>query len=720
MGTKKMRLDPFREREARKYVNPIPSREFIMQYLEEIGKPVTASHIIEAFGIDKEDEQEAMRRRLKAMLHDGQLIKNRRGYFALVCQMDLVRGRVVGHKEGYGFVVPEDGSDDIFLTAWQIRALFPGDLVLVSTISPTKGRGKREGVVVEILERNFTQIVGRYFEEQGMGFVVPANKTITREIIIPKGQEAGAAIGQFVVAEITVYPTLRCGASGKVIEVIGDHMAPGMEIEVAIRSYELPYKWPDEVLAECERIPREITKKDRSARVSLQDLPFVTIDGEDAKDFDDAVFCERAARGGWKLYVAIADVSHYVRYDTALDLEAYARGNSVYFPNHVIPMLPESLSNDLCSLKPKQERLVFACEMHISKSGKISSYKFYDAIISSKARLTYDEVYALLEGKSKSKSLLLPHLQELNNLYNALMKARQLRGAIEFSSIETKIDFGLNRKIERIVPVARHYVYNMIEECMLAANVCASGILVSGKIPALYRVHEGPDPEKLATLRGFLSKLGLSLTGGSKPKSVDYAKLIREIKDRPDEHLVQTVLLRSLRQALYTPENTGHFGLAYSAYAHFTSPIRRYADLLNHRAIRYLLHGGKSQHYAYTLNMMQNFGEHCSMAERRADDATRDAINWLKCEFMQDKVGKVFEGIISNVTSFGAFVELKDIFVEGLLHVTALKSDYYTFEPTKYLLKGKRTGKKYSLGDKIKVLVSRVDLDEREIDFDLA
>ena len=712
------KVDPFFDREAQKYVKPIPSREFIIQYLEELGSPVKRSQLIKAFKLTSKESQEALRRRLNAMLRDGQLLINRKGDYALVNQMALVRGHVVCHKEGYGFLIPDDGSDDVFLNPRQVRSLFPGDRILVS-VTTNNERGKREGAVVEILERSFTQIVGRYVEEKGVAFIVPSNKNVTQEVIIPKGKEASAQEGQIVVSEIISYPTERSSATGKIVEVLGEHMAPGMEIEVAIRAHGLPFAWPDEVLVEGSAVGTIVTDKAKTGRQELQHLPFVTIDGEDAKDFDDAVYCKRQAKGGWILYVAIADVSHYVRFDTELDQEALKRGNSVYFPQHVIPMLPEVLSNELCSLKPKVERLAMVCEMQIAENGEIGCYRFYDAVIKSHARLTYNEVFAQLEKKTKKPSVLLPELQELQRLYHALLKQRKARGALDFSRIETRIVFSKDRKIERIEPVEHNYVHGIIEECMLAANVCASMFLLEGKIPALYRVHEGPSLEKLTDLRSFLVGLGLELKGGNKPKTINYADLLQKIIGRPDEHLVQTVLLRSLRQATYTPENVGHFGLAYEAYAHFTSPIRRYPDLINHRAIRYLLSGAKVKNYRYTQTEMQNFGDHSSQTERRADDATRDVTAWLKCEFMRDKVGKKFAGIISGVTNFGVFVELKDIFVEGLVHVTSLKNDYYNFDAPHHRLVGKRSGIVYRLGDPVKALVTRVNLDDRQIDFEL-
>jgi len=716
---KNEKVDPFFDREASKYAKPIPSREFIIQYLEELGTPAKRSQLIKAFDLTGKESQEALRRRLNAMLRDGQLLINRKGSYALVNQMDLVRGYVVCHKEGYGFLIPDDGSDDVFLNPRQTRSLFPGDRILVS-VTTNHERGKREGTVVEILERSFTQIVGRYLEEKGVAFVVPSNKNVTQEIIIPNGKEANAQEGQIVISEIISYPTERSSATGRIVEVLGEHMAPGMEIEVAIRAHGLPFVWPDEAFSECDAIGTVVGDGAKNGRQELQHLPFVTIDGEDAKDFDDAVYCKRQAKGGWILYVAIADVSHYVQFDSVLDQEALNRGNSVYFPEHVIPMLPEVLSNDLCSLKSNVERLAMVCEMLITENGEVERYRFYDAIIKSHARLTYDEVFAQLEKKAKKPSVLLPYLQELQCLYHALLKQRKARGAMDFSRIETKIIFSKDRKIQRIVPVEHNYVHGIIEECMLVANACASLFLLHGKIPALYRVHEGPSPEKLLDLRGFLGGLGLELKGGNKPKSINYANLLQKIIGRPDEHLVQTVLLRSLRQAIYTPENIGHFSLAYEAYAHFTSPIRRYPDLINHRAIRYLLRGGKVKDYVYTQAVMHNLGDHSSQTERRADDATRDVTAWLKCEFMRDKIGKTFAGIISGVTNFGVFVELKDIFVEGLVHVTSLKNDYYNFDAPEHRLVGKRSGVVYRLGDPVKVLVTRVDLDDRKIDFALA
>lgn len=713
-------IDPFYTREAQKYPNPIPSRELIMQYLEQKGRPVTRDNLIRVLGLENEEQKEALRRRLIAMERDGQIISNRRGSYALVDKLELIRGRVVGHKDGFGFVIPDDGGEDVFLTPKQMRVVFPEDRVLVR-IANIDRRGRREGFIAEILQRNTQQIVGRYFEEGGIAFVTPSNKDIAQDIIIPPDHEAAAKHGQMVVAEIIAQPNIRRQAMGKIVEVLGDHMAPGLEIEVAIRAYGLPHQWPKDVEEEIDHFSEHVVESDKQGRKDLRHLPLVTIDGEDAKDFDDAVYCERREQGGWRLYVAIADVSHYVKQPSALDKEALKRGNSVYFPTRVIPMLPEILSNNLCSLKPQVDRLCMACEIIISPEGKTLRSNFFEAIMHSRARLTYNQVAAALKDQTTTVSPdLLPHLQELNRLYHTLRKQREFRGALEFDTVETRIIFGEGQKIQQIVPTERNDAHRIIEECMLVTNVAAAKFLQHHKMATLFRVHEGPDLEKLENLRDFLKGIGLKLTGGDEPTPMDYAKLLSRIQGRPDEHLIQTVLLRSLSQAIYTPLNDGHFGLAYETYAHFTSPIRRYPDLLVHRAIRHILQGQTRETFSYDNIIMHRMGEHCSMTERRADEATRDAVTWLKCEYMQDKIGEIFDGIISGVTGFGVFVELKNIFVEGLVHITALKNDYYHFDPIKHRLKGKRTGSIYRLGDPIRVLVARVNIDNKEIDFELA
>lgn len=721
---KKKIQDPFAEREATNYAHPIPSREFILEYLRNRGQPTRRADIIKELGLTSDEEQEALRRRLRAMERDGQLVFNRRGGYGLIEKMNLIRGRVLGHKEGYGFLIPDEGGDDLFLNAQQMRTVFSGDRVLVR-VKHVDRRGRREGEIVEVLERNTSELVGRYFMENGLGFVVPDNSRICQDIIIPSDQQNNAKNGQYVMVSITAPPTIRSQAVGRVIEVLGDHMAPGLEIDVAIRAHSLPYVWPDAVQNEITNFTGIVSENDKKNRVELRDKAFVTIDGEDAKDFDDAVYCRRIhekLNHGWKLYVAIADVANYVKPGSILDFEAKNRGNSVYFPNKVLPMLPESLSNGLCSLKPNLDRLVVVCEMNIDAHGILMDYAFYEGIIHSQARLTYTQVANMLNNSEQNPKNLLPHIKEFHGLFKKLLRQRQLRGAIDFNTVETKIVFGEKGKIARIVPVHRNEAHRMIEEAMLLANVSAADYLIKSELPTLYRVHEGPESQRLLALHDFLKPFNLKLSGGKKPKPKDYAKLIARIDDRPDSHLLQTVLLRSLKQALYSPENSGHFGLAYDAYTHFTSPIRRYPDLLVHRGIKYLLakkHKHSTPEFPYSVKSMHEVGQHCSMTERRADLTTRDATDWLKCEYMLNKQGQVFQGIISDVTSFGVFVELNDIYIQGLLHITALKNDYYRYDPTNHLLQGRHSGQIYRLGDPIEVLVSRVDLDKRLIDFDL-
>lgn len=721
MARKIVKKDPFLEREAEKYGNPIPSREFIMQRLEEIGEPISYQELLKVLGLTSEEDLEALRRRLKAMIGDGQIIKNRKECYALVDELSLVSGRVVGSKDGHGFLIPDKSDKRIFLSSKQMQLVFPEDRVLVSL--NTTMSGQEEGIIVEILERGTTQIVGRYIEKKGIAFVISSNKYISKEIIIPQDKKKDAKSGQIVVAKIIGYPTREdkdYNVIGEITSILGEHMGPGMEIAIAIRSYNLPHEWSEEVLKEAQDIPKEISVQARHRRKLLQDLPFVTIDGEDARDFDDAICCIPMKQDGWTLYVAIADVGHYVKFNSAIDLEAQKRGNSVYFPEHVVPMLPEILSNEVCSLKPHVERLAMVCEIKITAKGKFISHKFYDAVIKSHARLTYNQAYAMLEGKDNALPEILPHLQSLRDVHHVLLRSRKLRGALEFDSIETKIIFDEHRKIERIVPVERNYAHMIVEECMLAANFCASKYLSDFKIPILYRIHEGPDPEKLKTLREFLKRFRIKITGGNNPSSLDYSKLIASVQGRPDEILLETLILRSLRQAVYSRKNVGHFGLAYEGYVHFTSPIRRYPDLIIHRAIRHVNTYGIKASFIYGQNAINNLGVHCSMTERRADEATRGAIYSLKCSFMKEKVGQTFSGVISNVTNFGVFVALDDIYIEGLLHVTSLTNDYYVFDPMRFTLKGRHSGKTYKLGDKINVLVARVDVEEGEIDFELA
>ncbi|HAT1882513.1 TPA: ribonuclease R [Legionella pneumophila] len=711
--------DPFYKREREKYAEPIPSREYIMEILDEYGRPMSRSKLFDKLDLSSESQQESLGFRLKAMLRDGQIMQDRRGRFCLLQKINLLRGTVQGHPDGFGFFIPDDGSEDMVLSAKEMRAVMHGDVVLAYQ-SGLDRRGRPEAKIHEVLEHANATVVGRFFTEHGVNFVIPDSKRLTQDISIPQEFIGDAKNGQIVLVELIAYPNKRSQAIGRVIHILGEHMAPGMEIQVAIHAHGIPFEWPDDVLAEVAKIPQQISEEQLRGRTDLRNLPFVTIDGEDAKDFDDAVYCYKKPKGGFQLYVAIADVSHYVAKDSALDKEAARRGNSVYFPGKVVPMLPEALSNGVCSLNPHVDRLCMVAELSISQEGKISRSRFYRAVIHSHARLTYTAVGKWLEqGKADEKhQALWPMFESLYDLYHVLLDTRKLRGAMDFETTETRIEFDENKKIKCIVPVIRNDAHKLIEECMLAANVATARYLEKAEIPTLYRVHAAPEEDKITALRQFLGELGLSLGGGRKPGPKDFQRTMNMIGDRPEKHLIETVMLRSLKQAQYVESNEGHFGLAYSAYTHFTSPIRRFPDLLIHRAIGHLLDNHPVYEFEYSHEDMNRLGKHSSMTERRADEATREVITWLKCEYMQDKLGQVFKGRISAVTSFGIFVELDEIYVEGLVHVTSLKNDYYTFDSAKHRLIGARGGQVYRLGDKMTVLVARVDLNERKIDFE--
>jgi len=715
-------LDPHQQREAKKYQNPIPSREFILETLTQHGAPMGFAEIARALDLVDDDDLTALERRLGAMVRDGQLVRNRRDAFCLVNKRDLIAGRVIGHPDGFGFVKPDDGGDDLYLYPKEMRGLFHGDRV-VARVTGRDRRGRLEGSVVEVLERSTSSVVGRLYSESGVGFVVPDNKRLSHEVVIPSDRLLGARQGQIVVAEITDQPTKRTQPIGRIVEVLGDHMGPGMETDISIRAHDLPIDWPDEVLAQIAGLTEEVPEAAKAGRNDLRDLPLVTIDGADARDFDDAVYCERKPKG-WRLLVCIADVSAYVTPGSALDREGLNRGNSVYFPDRVIPMLPEVLSNGLCSINPRVDRLCMACELYVSLDGKVTRSRFFEAVMRSHARFTYDEVAAMIVDSDprlcEQHGDLLGHLHELYGLFQALFQARQARGAIDFDTIETKFVFNDASRIESIEPVQRNDAHRIIEECMLAANVAAARLFERKKMPALFRIHETPSQEKLSDLREFLAELGLNLPGGDKPSASDYATLLASVKDRPDARLIQTVLLRSMQQAMYSSDNVGHFGLAYDAYTHFTSPIRRYPDLIVHRIIKHILAGGSAADLEYSKAELQQVGEHCSGTERRADEATRDAEGWLKCEYMQDKLGEEFDGTITSVQGFGLFVELDQVYVDGLVHITALDNDYYHFDPVGHRLTGERAGQVYRLGDRLRVKVAAVNLDERKIDFVLA
>lgn len=721
-----MKQDPNYQQEQEKYQNPVPSREFILQTIREYDAPMSKEELLETFQIHDEERQEAIRRRLRAMENDGQLVFTKRRRYALPEKMDLLKGTVLGHRDGYGFLQVE-GDNDWFIPNSQMVRVMHGDFVLAQP-NGTDRRGRKEVRIVRVLEARKKQVVGRFFTESGINYVVPDDSRLHHDILIPEEHRLGARMGQVVVVELQPRKADFKRPVGVITEILGNNLAPGMEIEIALRNHEIPHVWSEGVEKQIRQFNEEVPEEAKQGRVDLRDLPLVTIDGESARDFDDAVFCKKEANG-WRLWVAIADVSYYVRPKTALDLEAQQRGNSVYFPNRVIPMLPEVLSNGLCSLNPQVDRLCLVAEMTISEAGQLGEYQFYQAVMNSHARLTYTKVWQILEGNESLRERyepLVSHLEELHKMYQVLVSARQKRGAIEFETTENQFIFNPQGRIERIEPIIRNDAHKIIEECMILANIAAARFVEKADEPSLYRIHAQPSEEKLTSFRTFLKECGLFLDGGLNPTPKDYAKLLETVRERPDKELIQTMLLRSLKQAVYAPDNEGHFGLALTEYAHFTSPIRRYPDLLLHRAIKYLIEKqkGNTRHYTdgggyhYKLDDMDQFGEKCSATERRADEATREVADWLKCEYMQDHIGDEFDGVISSVTGFGLFVKLNELLIDGLVHISTLDNGYYHFDSDRQRLVGDN-GVMYRLGDPVKVRVIGVNLDDKKIDFAL-
>ncbi len=664
--------------------------------------------------------------------------------------MAEVEGTVQGHRDGHGFVVRDDRQADLYLSQQEMRAVLHRDRVKARIVRYDR-KGRPEGRVLEILERKKAPIIGRLLHESGVWLVAPEDKRYGQDILIPKNAIANASAGQVVAIELTESPSMYSQPVGRVTEVLGEIDDPGMEIEIAVRKYEVPHQFSPATLAQAASLPDKIRAIDRKGRIDLSDVALVTIDGEDARDFDDAVYCEPAVIGkgvgrakapnGWRLIVAIADVSHYVKPGEPIDADAYERATSVYFPRRVIPMLPEKLSNGLCSLNPYEDRLAMVCDMLITAAGEIHAYQFYPAIICSHARFTYNEVAAILANtrgpEAAKRKDLVPDLLNLHEVYRALLKERNKRGAIDFETTETQIVCDENGRIEKIVPRTRTEAHKLIEEAMLAANVCSADFIERSKHPSLYRVHEGPTPEKKTLLQNYLRALGLGLSISDDPKPGEFQAIAAATKDRPDALQIHTMLLRSMQQAIYTGINSGHFGLAYEAYTHFTSPIRRYPDLLVHRVIKALL-GGKRYHLVTGASnpapsnrksskpvrtataeeeKWEVAGVHCSVNERRADEASRDVEAWLKCRYMREHLGEEYGGTVSAVTSFGLFVQLDGLYVEGLVHITELGGEYYRFDEVRQELRGERSGVRYVVGSRVRVQVSRVDLDGRKIDF---
>ena len=677
-------------------------RRDILRALERAGAPLTPHELASRLEI-RPRERRAFDAGLAALQRSGEIMQNRAGALLIARRIALIAGRVEGHPDGHGFLVPDEAGPSIYLPPHEMRSLMHGDRAAVR-VTGTDTRGRPVGSLVDVLERAKRRIVGRLHDEHGVMVLVPEDRRIAHDIVVPDARKANA--GEVVTVELLEPPAAHTQPVGRIAEVLGHYADPGMEIEIALRKFDLPHRFSRQALALAKALPDEVRDEDRRGRRDLRELEFVTIDGETAKDFDDAVYCEREGKG-FRLWVAIADVSHYVKHGDALDIDARERGTSVYFPRRVIPMLPEKLSNGICSLNPNVDRLAVVCEVQVSAQGELGRYEFYSAVFRSHARLTYTKVWAdISSGRPPA------HLARLYELFKLLLASREKRGAIDFETVETRMIFDPKGKIERIVAEARNDAHRIIEECMLAANVCAGNFIAQHKQPVLYRVHDVPSEEKVSALRAFLAELGLQLPGGEIPKPRDYAALLEKIRGRPDFSLLQTVLLRSLKQAMYTPENVGHFGLAYEAYVHFTSPIRRYPDLLVHRAIKALLAGKR---YDGGLDW-QALGRHCSETERRADDASRDVESWLKCYYMREHVGEKFAGTITGVVPFGLYVTLDDYFVDGLVHISELGRDYFQYDGARHLLFGERTKKRFRLTDRLQVKLVRVDVDQRKID----
>lgn len=735
------------------YPYSIPSREEILGILRTSSTPHDLGSIAAALDV-KPDEIDGLTRRLNAMERDGQIKPERSGHYQLANQANFIEGRVSSHRDGYGFLISDEGGEDIFLPEKEMKKVLHGDRVQ-ARIAGTDRRGRAEGTIVEVVSRANSHVIGRLLNENGAWIIVPEDKRIGQDILLA-GSPGKAKSGQVVSVQLTEQPSRYTQPVGKIAEVLGDIDDPGMEIEIAVRKYGVPHEFSDAAQKLAAKLPGEVRAVDLSDRADLRDVPLVTIDGEDARDFDDAVYCEPVKIGrtnAYRLIVAIADVSHYVKPNDAIDADALERSTSVYFPRRVIPMLPEKLSNGLCSLNPNVDRLTLVCDAVITAKGDIKAYQFYPAVIHSAARLTYTEVAAILANtkgpEAARRPALVPHLLHLYEVFHALQQARRVRGAIDFETTETYIVCNAAGKIEKILPRTRNDAHKVIEECMLAANVCAADLLERHKQPSLYRVHAVPSKEKLTQVRTFLQQLGLHLSGGDTPSASDYADLMVKIKPRPDATLLQTMLLRSMQQAVYSPENIGHFGLSYEAYAHFTSPIRRYPDLLTHRAIKAVLLGKRYEPKGFDASILNTMlspaarkiqaqdkakgkkksegemavwealGVHCSANERRADEASRDVEAWLKCYFIRDKLGEEFTGTISGVATFGIFVQLDALFIEGMVHVTELGADYFQYDDARHELRGERTGIRYQLTDRVTVQVSRVDLDARKIDLRL-
>ena len=707
-----------KKKDKKPYKHPIPNPTQLLDFLTDVGKPVKADPILKAFDLKGQRMRSQLLDRLQGMVRAGQILENRRGEYCLTAKLNLVTGVVSGHRDGFGFVVRDDGDpDDVFLSAREMRSLFDGDRVAIR-IKGLDRRGRAEGELVEVLDRGTREIAGQFVRERGIGLVIPDNSKLSHRVLIPKGEAANARHGDMVVAEILDFPTQVEQATGRITTVIGKPGDKGIATDIAIHSHAIPYQWPASVKKEVAAFGNKVTSASHDGRTELRDVDLITIDGADARDFDDAVYCKKTS-DGWRLLVAIADVAHYVPVGSALDKEAIIRGTSVYFPDRVVPMLPEVLSNGLCSLNPKVDRLCMVCDMRVNHDGKVTRAKFFEGVMKSKARLTYSQVGDFLTGASQTSvpKDLQESVSELQNLYKAFAKARARRGAIEIDLPQTKFKLNKDGEIDRIEIVPRNDAHRLIEECMIAANVEAAKFLKKHRIPGLYRVHPKPDPDRFNDLRMYLVSLGLKVAHPDHVEPRHFTQIIKQVKDRPDSAAITMAMLRSLTHAEYSPANIGHFGLALESYAHFTSPIRRYPDLLVHRAIRHIIRGGKPGKYDYGPKEMERLGAITSAHEKRAEEATRDVEAWLKCQYMEGHLGEEFDGVITGVTNFGVFVQITELMTDGLVHVTSLANDYYKYDAGSQRLVGERSGHSYSLGAEMRVRVHKVDMETRKIDF---
>ncbi|MFK8012837.1 MAG: ribonuclease R [Marinicellaceae bacterium] len=711
--------DPHFSEQSNKYENPIPSRQALLAFLTSQDKILSVHKIADKIGVTNEMQLEGLRRRLNAMINDGSLFINRKKGYGVRDKTDLIKGIVQAHADGFGFLVSSELEQDSFILPREMRKVMDGDTVLAN-IQSGRRKNKEEAYIVEVLERAHKTLVGKFFNKNGQGIVEPDNTAID-DIIIPSGSEATANDGDFVTVLINEYPNRHRPAIGEVIAILGQKLNSRLAMELTMAAQKLPHEWPEDFDRVVSYIPSQVADEDLTEDVKdIRHLPLVTIDGEDARDFDDAVYAEKNDKG-WRLIVAIADVSKYVPPNSELDKEAFKRGTSVYFPGKVIPMLPLELSNGICSLNPHVDRMCMVCDMQINASGQIQSYNFYRGVMHSHARITYNQCWSYLDKGTKQdkwQNDVTTSLDTMNALYKAMSVEKAKRGAITFNSTDVHISINAEGQVSSITPYSRNDAHKLIEAFMIAANISAAKFVSKHKVPAAYRVHDTPPLQKISDLKSFLQSLGIKPNFSDPVAPKDFENIIQQIQGREDVNLIESVLLRSQSLAAYEAENGGHFGLALEYYAHFTSPIRRYPDLMIHRAIEYIVKKNKPKKYIYSPQKAVDMCIQCSHNERRAETASRDVDARLKCMFMEQFIGDEMEGIISGVTHFGVFVTLNNIMVDGLIHVTSLPNDYYRHESIQHKLVGERGGSVFQLADKIKIKVASVSIDQRKIDFD--